>query len=135
MTEVLRQISFSAVKLASHFQFDWKRWKTEESGELCLHGLSRLAVPPALTTLASPLTAPTVGLFRREVLGCAGHSPGQTDKSVEDVLGNLNLGSSVTPQMMNLGLSQERESASVRLDTGQLREDRTAVFFSFRFFC
>lgn len=31
--------------------------------------------------------------------------------------------------MMNLGLSQERESASVRFDTGQLREDRTAVSF------
>lgn len=44
---------------------------------------------------------------RREVLGCAAHSPGQTDKSVEDVLGNLNLSSNVTPQMMNLGLSQE----------------------------
>lgn len=68
--------------------------------------------PPALTTLASPLIALTAGLFRREVLGCAAHSPGQTDKSVEDVLGNLNLSSNVTPQMMNLGLSQERESAS-----------------------
>ncbi|XP_030577605.1 DEP domain-containing protein 7 [Archocentrus centrarchus] len=30
-----------------------------------------------------------------------------TDKSLEDVLGNLNLCSTITPQMINLGLSQE----------------------------
>lgn len=30
-----------------------------------------------------------------------------TDKSLEDVLGNLNLSSTITPQMINLGLSQE----------------------------
>lgn len=53
------------------------------------------------------------GPFRREALDCTARSPGQTDQSVEDVLGNLNLSSSVTPQMMNLGVSQERESASV----------------------
>ncbi|KAK9542655.1 hypothetical protein VZT92_000498 [Zoarces viviparus] len=34
-------------------------------------------------------------------------SPVKTDKSLEDVLGNLNLNSSITPQMINLGLSQE----------------------------
>ncbi|KAM4602709.1 DEP domain-containing protein 7 [Polymixia lowei] len=35
------------------------------------------------------------------------HSPVKTDKSLEDVLGNLNLSSTITPQMINLGLSQE----------------------------
>ncbi|XP_060924817.1 DEP domain-containing protein 7 [Limanda limanda] len=44
---------------------------------------------------------------RHEVLGYSTHSPVNTDKSLEDVLGNLNLSSTVTPQMMNLGLSQE----------------------------
>ncbi|XP_075966149.1 DEP domain-containing protein 7 [Anarhichas minor] len=34
-------------------------------------------------------------------------SPVKTEKSLEDVLGNLNLNSSITPQMINLGLSQE----------------------------
>uniref|UniRef100_A0AAY4E136 DEP domain-containing protein 7 n=1 Tax=Denticeps clupeoides TaxID=299321 RepID=A0AAY4E136_9TELE len=34
-------------------------------------------------------------------------SPVKTDKSLEDVLGNVNLNSTITPQMMNLGLSQE----------------------------
>ncbi|TWW68159.1 DEP domain-containing protein 7 isoform X1 [Takifugu flavidus] len=35
------------------------------------------------------------------------HSPFRTDKSVEEVLRNLNLSSTITPQMINLGLSQE----------------------------
>ncbi|XP_056134901.1 DEP domain-containing protein 7 isoform X1 [Lampris incognitus] len=34
-------------------------------------------------------------------------SPVKTDKSLEDVLGSLNLSSTITPQMINLGLSQE----------------------------
>ncbi|XP_068586487.1 DEP domain-containing protein 7 isoform X1 [Cebidichthys violaceus] len=41
------------------------------------------------------------------VLSYSTHSPVKTDKSLEDVLGNLNLSSSITPQMINLGLSQE----------------------------
>ncbi|XP_071346115.1 DEP domain-containing protein 7 isoform X1 [Trachinotus anak] len=45
---------------------------------------------------------------RQEVLGYSTHSPVKTDKSMEDVLENLNLGSTITPQMINLGLSQER---------------------------
>ncbi|XP_023251013.1 DEP domain-containing protein 7 isoform X1 [Seriola lalandi dorsalis] len=44
----------------------------------------------------------------QEVLGYSTHSPVTTDKTMEDVLGNLNLGSTITPQMINLGLSQER---------------------------
>uniref|UniRef100_A0A3B4VF04 DEP domain-containing protein 7 n=1 Tax=Seriola dumerili TaxID=41447 RepID=A0A3B4VF04_SERDU len=43
----------------------------------------------------------------QEVLGYSTHSPVTTDKTMEDVLGNLNLGSTITPQMINLGLSQE----------------------------
>uniref|UniRef100_A0A3B4VCR6 DEP domain-containing protein 7 n=1 Tax=Seriola dumerili TaxID=41447 RepID=A0A3B4VCR6_SERDU len=43
-----------------------------------------------------------------KVLGYSTHSPVTTDKTMEDVLGNLNLGSTITPQMINLGLSQER---------------------------
>lgn len=35
------------------------------------------------------------------------HSPVKTDKSLEDVLGNLCVSSTITPQMINLGLSQE----------------------------
>ncbi|XP_052008067.1 DEP domain-containing protein 7-like isoform X3 [Xyrauchen texanus] len=35
------------------------------------------------------------------------NSPVKTDKSLEDVLGNLNMNTTITPQMMNLGLSQE----------------------------
>ncbi|KAF0043286.1 hypothetical protein F2P81_004623 [Scophthalmus maximus] len=42
---------------------------------------------------------------RQEPLSYSTHSPVKTDKSLEDVLGNLNL-SSITPQMVNLGLSQ-----------------------------
>lgn len=44
---------------------------------------------------------------RREVLSYSTHSPVKTDKSLEDVLGNLNLSSTITPQMINLGLSQQ----------------------------
>ncbi|KAM7423981.1 hypothetical protein PAMA_000372 [Pampus argenteus] len=44
---------------------------------------------------------------RQEVLSYSTHSPVKTDKSLEDVLGNLNLSLTITPQMINLGLSQE----------------------------
>ncbi|CAJ1048826.1 DEP domain-containing protein 7 isoform X2 [Xyrichtys novacula] len=44
---------------------------------------------------------------RQGELSYTTHSPVKTDKSVEDVLGNLNLSSTITPQMINLGLSQE----------------------------
>ncbi|XP_029979835.1 DEP domain-containing protein 7 isoform X2 [Sphaeramia orbicularis] len=44
---------------------------------------------------------------RREVLSYSTHSPAKTDKSLEDVIGHLNLSSTITPQMTNLGLSQE----------------------------
>ncbi|XP_044203357.1 DEP domain-containing protein 7 isoform X2 [Thunnus albacares] len=44
---------------------------------------------------------------RQEVLSYSTHSPVKTDKSLEDVLRNLNLSSTITPQMINLGLSQE----------------------------
>ncbi|KAM3877228.1 DEP domain-containing protein 7 [Diretmus argenteus] len=44
---------------------------------------------------------------RDEVLSYSTHSPVKTDKSLEDVLGNLNLSSTITPQMINLGLSQQ----------------------------
>ncbi|XP_008285304.1 DEP domain-containing protein 7 [Stegastes partitus] len=44
---------------------------------------------------------------RQEVLSYSTHSPVNTDKSLEDVLGNLNLSSTITPQMINLGLSQQ----------------------------
>ncbi|XP_028257237.1 DEP domain-containing protein 7 [Parambassis ranga] len=44
---------------------------------------------------------------RQEVLSHSTNSPVKPDKSVEDVLRNLNLSSTITPQMINLGLSQE----------------------------
>ncbi|XP_039989784.1 DEP domain-containing protein 7 isoform X1 [Xiphias gladius] len=44
---------------------------------------------------------------RQEVLSYSTHSSVKTDKSLEDVLRNLNLSSTITPQMINLGLSQE----------------------------
>ncbi|KAM3625722.1 uncharacterized protein V6R79_016532 [Siganus canaliculatus] len=44
---------------------------------------------------------------RQEVLSYSTHSPVKTDKSLEDVLRNLNLSSTITPQMINLGLSPE----------------------------
>ncbi|XP_049418813.1 DEP domain-containing protein 7 [Epinephelus fuscoguttatus] len=44
---------------------------------------------------------------RQGVLSYSTHSPAKTDKALEDVLGNLNLSSTITPQMINLGLSQE----------------------------
>ncbi|XP_035507615.1 DEP domain-containing protein 7 [Morone saxatilis] len=44
---------------------------------------------------------------RQGVLSYSTHSPVKTDKSLEDVLENLNLSSTITPQMINLGLSQE----------------------------
>ncbi|XP_029353663.1 DEP domain-containing protein 7 isoform X2 [Echeneis naucrates] len=45
---------------------------------------------------------------RQVVLSYSTYYPVKTDKSMEDMLGNLNLGTPVTPQMINLGLSQER---------------------------
>lgn len=45
---------------------------------------------------------------------------------MEDVLGNLNLSSNLTPQMTNLGLSQERESAYWH--TGELHDGGAALF-------
>lgn len=44
---------------------------------------------------------------RQAVLSYSTHCPVKADKSLEDLLGNLNLSSSITPQMINLGLSQE----------------------------
>ncbi|XP_073706837.1 DEP domain-containing protein 7 [Garra rufa] len=44
---------------------------------------------------------------RKEDSVYSNNSPVKTDKSLEDVLGNLNMNTTVTPQMMNLGLSQE----------------------------
>ncbi|XP_017322276.1 DEP domain-containing protein 7 isoform X1 [Ictalurus punctatus] len=48
-------------------------------------------------------------------------SPVKTDKSLEDVLGNLNSNTTITPQLINLGLSQElvdevwQQQATLRL--------------------
>lgn len=50
--------------------------------------------------------------FREEVLSYTTHSPVKTDKALEDVLGNLNLNSTITPQMAKLGLSQQRKSSA-----------------------
>ncbi|XP_076003153.1 DEP domain-containing protein 7 isoform X2 [Genypterus blacodes] len=44
---------------------------------------------------------------REEVLSYNTHSPVKTDKALEDVLGNLNLNSTITPQMAKLGLSHQ----------------------------
>ncbi|XP_067245049.1 DEP domain-containing protein 7 [Chanodichthys erythropterus] len=44
---------------------------------------------------------------RKEDSVNSNNSPVKTDKSLEDVLGNLNMNTTITPQMMNLGLSQE----------------------------
>ncbi|NP_001038734.1 DEP domain-containing protein 7 [Danio rerio] len=44
---------------------------------------------------------------RMEDSAYSNNSPVKTDKSLEDVLGNLNMNTTITPQMMNLGLSQE----------------------------
>ncbi|XP_016322340.1 DEP domain-containing protein 7 isoform X1 [Sinocyclocheilus anshuiensis] len=44
---------------------------------------------------------------RKEDSVYSNNSPVKTDKSLEDVLGNLNMNTTITPQMMNLGLSQE----------------------------
>ncbi|XP_041715521.2 DEP domain-containing protein 7 isoform X1 [Coregonus clupeaformis] len=46
-------------------------------------------------------------LKRKEDQYSNNHSLVKTDKSLEDVLGNLNVTSTITPQMINLGLSQE----------------------------
>ncbi|XP_072236516.1 DEP domain-containing protein 7 [Leuresthes tenuis] len=45
---------------------------------------------------------------RQEVPSNSTHSPVKTDKLLEEVLGNLNLSPTITPQMINLGLSRER---------------------------
>ncbi|RXN33253.1 DEP domain-containing 7 isoform X2 [Labeo rohita] len=44
---------------------------------------------------------------RKEDSVYSNNSPVKMDKSLEDVLGNLNMNTTVTPQMMNMGLSQE----------------------------
>ncbi|TRY53595.1 hypothetical protein DNTS_014978 [Danionella cerebrum] len=44
---------------------------------------------------------------RKEGSECSSISPVRREKSLEDVLGNLNMNTTVTPQMMNLGLSQQ----------------------------
>lgn len=46
------------------------------------------------------------------------HSPLRSVKLVEDVLRNLNLSSTITPQMINLGLSQERKWSSCLMEGG-----------------
>lgn len=55
------------------------------------------------------LIAVVVCLSSEEVRRYSTHSPFRKDKSVEEVLRNLNLSSTITPQMINLGLSQERK--------------------------
>lgn len=59
------------------------------------------------------LIAVIMWLFSQEVLSYSTHSPVRRDKSVEDVLRNLNLSSTITPQMIHLGLSQERKSSDM----------------------
>lgn len=68
-----------------------------------------------ILSLSLQLISVIISLFRREVLGYTAHSPVKSDKALEDVLGNLNLSSTVTPQMINLGLSQERKLSDVTL--------------------
>ncbi|XP_010874734.2 DEP domain-containing protein 7 isoform X2 [Esox lucius] len=46
-------------------------------------------------------------LTRQEDQNSHNNSPVKTDKSLEDVLGSLNITSTITPQMITLGLSQE----------------------------
>lgn len=82
-------------------------------------------------TQSFPLIAVIMWLFRQEVLSYSTHSPVKTDKSVEDVLGNLNLSSTITPQMINLGLSQERKLPSVWWDAGEWH--KTAQCFQMLF--
>lgn len=82
-------------------------------------------------TQSFPLIAVIMWLFRQEVLSYSTHSPVKTDKSVEDVLGNLNLSSTITPQMINLGLSQERKSSSVWWDAAEWH--KTAQCFQMLF--
>ncbi|XP_062860576.1 DEP domain-containing protein 7 [Trichomycterus rosablanca] len=58
---------------------------------------------------------------REEEQNYSNSSPVKNDKSLEDVLGNLNANTTVTPQLMNLGLSQEvmdevwQQQATLRL--------------------
>uniref|UniRef100_A0A3Q3WZM3 DEP domain-containing protein 7 n=1 Tax=Mola mola TaxID=94237 RepID=A0A3Q3WZM3_MOLML len=59
----------------------------------------------SLYRFLSPTTGTSPPL--QEVLSYSTHSPIKRDKSVEDLLRNLNLSSAVTPQMINLGLSQK----------------------------
>lgn len=65
-------------------------------------------VPSVFFFRLSPLIAVIVRPSSEEVRRYTTHSPLRTGKSVEDVLRNLNLSSAITPQMINLGLSQER---------------------------
>uniref|UniRef100_A0A667XBA4 DEP domain-containing protein 7 n=1 Tax=Myripristis murdjan TaxID=586833 RepID=A0A667XBA4_9TELE len=58
------------------------------------------------STIESGYDSPSINR-NEKVLSYSTHSPVKTDKSLEDVLGNLNLSSTITPQMINLGLSQE----------------------------
>lgn len=74
-----------------------------------------------------PLIAVITCLSRQEVLSYSTHSPVKTDKLLEDVLENLNLSSTITPQMINLGLSQERKSSSIWWDTAGLTYNRHRV--------
>ncbi|XP_034044672.1 DEP domain-containing protein 7 [Thalassophryne amazonica] len=98
-----------------------KRRATFEDSSCSLYRfLSPVSSSPALdniksqstSTIESGYDSPSIHSLSppcgsQEVLGYATHSPVKTNKSLEDVLGNLNLSSSITPQMINLGLSQE----------------------------
>ncbi|KAM9817298.1 DEP domain-containing protein 7 [Neosynchiropus ocellatus] len=71
---------------------------------------------PSTNTIESSYDSPSISRskssytpshLRPEVPSYSPHPPVRSDKLLEDVLGNLNLTAAVTPQMKNLGLSQE----------------------------
>ncbi|KAG7270923.1 hypothetical protein CRUP_025674 [Coryphaenoides rupestris] len=64
---------------------------------------------------------------QNEVLIYNTHSPTKTDKSLEHMLGNLNLNSAVTPQMTNLGLSQDLSASRYRGPDSSSSSSRSRV--------
>ncbi|XP_072550609.1 DEP domain-containing protein 7 [Salminus brasiliensis] len=59
------------------------------------------------TGYSSPCIQRNEASKREEEQEYSNNSPVKTDKSLQDVLGNLNSITTITPQLMNLGLSQE----------------------------
>ncbi|XP_007257838.2 DEP domain-containing protein 7 isoform X1 [Astyanax mexicanus] len=84
-----------------------KRLAKFEDSSCSLYRFLDTPVPSIETGYNSPCIQRNEASKREEEQNYSNNSPVKTDQSLQDVLGNLNSITTITPQLINLGLSQE----------------------------